>query len=83
MASLSPVENEFASYIIRVEIMGKRGKKVPVLLSKSICEIIEVLLQTGNNCSNKSLKSVCLRKPIFNSEDAMSEQLSYRVCSFM
>lgn len=44
--SLSPVEKTIISKLTRIEIRGKRGKRVPVLLRKSHINAIDLLLET-------------------------------------
>ncbi|XP_033759896.1 uncharacterized protein LOC117342041 isoform X2 [Pecten maximus] len=43
--SLTPVEKKMCSLFQRVEIRGKKGRKVPVLLTKDLIEAIDLLLK--------------------------------------
>lgn len=43
--TLSPLEKELSKLLTRIEIKGKRGKKVPVFLTVRMNESIDLLLQ--------------------------------------
>ncbi|KAL1272198.1 hypothetical protein QQF64_028060 [Cirrhinus molitorella] len=43
--TLSPLEKELSKLLTRIEIRGKRGKKVPVFLTKRMKESIDLLIQ--------------------------------------
>ena len=44
--SLSPFEVELCKSLTRVEIRGKHGRKVPMLLTKSLTQAIDLLMKT-------------------------------------
>ncbi|XP_026099805.1 uncharacterized protein LOC113070616 [Carassius auratus] len=48
--ALTDLENKLCQYFKRVEIRGKRGRKVPVLLTPSMQESISLLLENRNTC---------------------------------
>lgn len=48
--SLTPVEQKLAENLIIVEIEGKRGRKVPVILSSIIKECIDILIRHRDEC---------------------------------
>ncbi|XP_070571325.1 uncharacterized protein [Ptychodera flava] len=44
LASLSSTEKELLKYFTRIETRGKRGGKVPILLSPMTCDVMELLV---------------------------------------
>ncbi|XP_030294982.1 uncharacterized protein LOC115594830 isoform X4 [Sparus aurata] len=49
-ASLSPVEQKLARHFSRVEIMGKRGRKVAVLLNPEVLSAATLLAEKRDTC---------------------------------
>ena len=49
-ACLTPLENKMCSFFTRVEIRGKQGRGVPVLLKPSIVSAMELLVDTRELC---------------------------------
>ncbi|XP_030251292.1 uncharacterized protein LOC115568284 isoform X4 [Sparus aurata] len=49
-ASLSPVEQKLARHFSRVEIMGKRGRKVAVLLNPEVLSAATLLAERRDTC---------------------------------
>lgn len=47
---LSEVERKLCNHFTRIEIRGKRGRKVPVLLKPAVVSAIELLLETREKC---------------------------------
>lgn len=48
--ALTYLENKLCQYFRRVEIRGKRGRKVPVLLTPSMQESISLLIENRSRC---------------------------------
>ncbi|XP_067312125.1 uncharacterized protein [Pseudorasbora parva] len=48
--ALTDLENKLCQYFKRVEIRGKRGRKVPVLLTPSMQESISLLIENRSRC---------------------------------
>lgn len=48
---LTPFERKMCEYFARVEIRGKRGRMVPVLLKPSMVTAMELLAETRESCS--------------------------------
>lgn len=48
--SLTPVEQKLAEHLVIVEIEGKRGRKVPVILSSILKESIDILIRHRDEC---------------------------------
>lgn len=48
--ALTALEQKFCSYFVRISIVGKRGRKVPVLLSPLMKESLDVLNETRQVC---------------------------------
>ncbi|XP_077367808.1 uncharacterized protein LOC144033086 isoform X5 [Festucalex cinctus] len=49
-ACLTPLENKMCEFFTRLEIRGKRGRGVPVLLKPSMVSAMELLAQTREMC---------------------------------
>ncbi|XP_030586474.1 uncharacterized protein LOC115781159 isoform X6 [Archocentrus centrarchus] len=49
-ACLTPLENKMCDFFTRVEIRGKRGRGVPVLLKPSMVSAMELLVETRESC---------------------------------
>lgn len=47
---LSPLENKMCDFFTRVEIRGKRGRGVPILLKPSVVSAMELLVETRELC---------------------------------
>lgn len=47
---LTPVENKMCEFFTRVEIWGKRGRGVPVLLKPSMVSAMELLAESREKC---------------------------------
>ncbi|KAK7475438.1 hypothetical protein BaRGS_00033319, partial [Batillaria attramentaria] len=69
LSALSPLEKQLVNNFTRVEVRGKRGRRVPVLLTDTMCEEVEQLLalrdQVGVNPANQYL----FARPFFVSID--------------
>lgn len=48
--SLSELEKQLCKHFHRVEIRGKRGRKVPILLTPDMLESMELLVKTRSDC---------------------------------
>ncbi len=56
--SLTKLEQELCNELTRLEIQGKRGKKVPVLLTKDMVESMNMLNEAGAKWASTS-QSLC------------------------
>ena len=72
LEALSALEKKLLANFVRVEVRGKRGKKVPILLtanmSKEIGKLIELRSEVGVSDRNEFV----FARPYFSSEDHMS-----------
>ncbi|XP_059907746.1 uncharacterized protein LOC132457512 isoform X3 [Gadus macrocephalus] len=48
--ALSDIEKQLCKYFTRIEIRGKRGRKVPVLLTPAVVESLELLTKQRSAC---------------------------------
>ncbi|RUS80545.1 hypothetical protein EGW08_011685 [Elysia chlorotica] len=66
LESLSKVEKILVNNFLRVEIMGKRGRAVPILLTPKIAEGIQLLCDTRENIINPENRYL-FGRPFFHS----------------
>lgn len=69
LEALSDIEIKLASNFRRVEMPGKRGRKVPVLLTRTMCKEIDVLLATRDEIGVCASNAYVFARPFFASED--------------
>lgn len=69
MAAMSPVEKQLVSNFMWIEIIGKRGRKVPVLLTKTMQEEVEELVGTREKVGINVSNIYVFARPYFESED--------------
>ena len=48
--SLTPIEQKLMQNLHLVEVFGKRGRKVPILITPDVKESIDMLLQKREEC---------------------------------
>ena len=66
-ASLSPFELKLCQYFKRVKIRGKRGRKVPVILTKKLLAVVELIVNLRNAVGvNPENKCLCSSNNEFN-----------------
>lgn len=61
--SLSKWEKKLCQSLMRVEIRGKRGRRVPVLLTQSIMEMIDILMKTRKEVGVSSSNTFLFPRP--------------------
>ncbi|XP_016376678.1 uncharacterized protein LOC107715123 [Sinocyclocheilus rhinocerous] len=61
--ALSELENKLCQYFKRLEIRGKRGRKVPVLVTPSMQESIRLLIENRNRCGVPNENSFLFARP--------------------
>ncbi|XP_016417564.1 uncharacterized protein LOC107747529, partial [Sinocyclocheilus rhinocerous] len=61
--ALSELENKLCQYFKRLEIRGKRGRKVPVLVTPSMQESIRLLIENRNGCGVPNENSFLFARP--------------------
>lgn len=72
LSSLSDFEKKLVDNFMRVEIEGKRGRKVHVLLTADMCREIDELLETRHKVGVNSENAFIFSRPFFSSEDHMA-----------
>nr|XP_055049347.1 uncharacterized protein LOC129434425 [Misgurnus anguillicaudatus] len=61
--ALSELENKLCQYFKRIEIRGKRGRKVPVLVTPSMQESINLLIKYRDRCGVPNENSFLFARP--------------------
>ncbi|KAL8582707.1 hypothetical protein ACOMHN_058084 [Nucella lapillus] len=70
--SLSALEKELVRNFVCVEIPGKRGRKVPVLLTRDMVKEIDQLCASRHDVEVCSLNDYVFARPYYSSEDHIS-----------
>lgn len=75
--ALSELENKLCQYFKRIEIRGKRGRKVPVLVTPSMQESINLLTENRSMCGVQNENSFLFARPFamtyFRGSDCIRE----------
>lgn len=72
MLSLSDLEKHLVNNFTRIEVDGKRGKKVPILLTSTMCSEIDELLKTRDGVGIAEGNPYIFSQPFFASESHMA-----------
>ena len=76
---LSEFERKLCLHFSRVEICGKRGRKVPVLLKPSMVSAMELLVETRELCGvpaeNPFMFARCGAMSVYTEEESASTKL--------
>lgn len=67
LKSLSPFEKKLCQNLIRVEIRGKRGRKVPVLFPTNVQESVELLIKTRDEVGISPSNPYIFARPYYGS----------------
>jgi hypothetical protein len=67
LKSLSPFEKKLCENLIRVEIRGKRGRKVPVLFPRNAQESVELLIKTRDEVGISPSNPYIFARPYYGS----------------
>ncbi len=75
--ALTELENKLCQYFKRVEIRGKRGRKVPVLVTPSMHESISLLIENRSRCGVPNKNPFLFARPsaltFFRGSDCIRE----------
>ncbi|KAL1268444.1 hypothetical protein QQF64_033807 [Cirrhinus molitorella] len=92
---LSEFERKLCNHFTRVEIRGKRGRKVPVLLKPSLVSAMELLVKTHEVCGVPAQNPFifarsgamsayrggeCVRRALLNLDENEADQLAHFLC---
>ncbi|KAF7641710.1 hypothetical protein LDENG_00274210, partial [Lucifuga dentata] len=69
LESLSPFEKKLCENLIRVEVRGKRGRKVPVLFPAHIRESMELLIKTREEVGISPSNPYIFARPYYGSQE--------------
>ncbi|XP_070212811.1 uncharacterized protein [Littorina saxatilis] len=72
LSALSDMEKELVAHFTRVEVCGKRGRRVPVLLTKAMHAEIEQLLLSREEVGVRSSNPYVFARPYFDSEQHLA-----------
>ncbi|XP_070178597.1 uncharacterized protein [Littorina saxatilis] len=72
LSALSDMEKELVAHFTRVEVCGKRGRRVPVLLTKAMHAEIEQLLLSREEVGVMSSNPYVFARPYFDSEQHLA-----------
>ena len=70
VTSLSPWERDLCKHLERVEIRGKRGRKVPVLLTKEMKSSLDVLVEARDHAGVSKTNQFLFALPAESSQNA-------------
>ncbi|XP_061772613.1 uncharacterized protein LOC133562524 [Nerophis ophidion] len=73
LKSLSQFEKKLCQNLIRVEIRGKRGRKVPVLFPTNVHESVELLIKTRDEVGISTSNLYILARPCYGSLENIRE----------
>ncbi|KAM4592751.1 uncharacterized protein PAE49_003226 isoform 2-T2 [Odontesthes bonariensis] len=71
LESLSPFEKKLCENLIRVEVRGKRGRRVPVLFQTSIKESVELLIKTREEVGISPTNPYIFARPFYGSQESI------------
>ncbi|XP_041853923.1 uncharacterized protein LOC121648062 [Melanotaenia boesemani] len=71
LESLSPFEKKLCENLTRVEVRGKRGRKVPVLFTINIKESVELLIKTREEVGISPTNPYIFALPFFGSQESI------------
>ncbi|XP_070403971.1 uncharacterized protein [Nothobranchius furzeri] len=71
LESLSPFEKKLCENLIRVEVRGKRGRKVPVLFPLNIKESVELLIKTRKEAGISPTNPYIFAHPFYGSQEGI------------
>ncbi|XP_062278057.1 uncharacterized protein LOC133983118 [Scomber scombrus] len=71
LESLSPFEKKLCENLIRVEVRGKRGRKVPVLFPTNIKDSVELLIQTREEVGISPTNPYIFARPFYGSQESI------------
>lgn len=71
LESLSPFEKKLCENLTRVEIRGKRGRKVPVLFPTNVRESVELLIKTRDKVGISPSNPYIFARPYFGSQESI------------
>jgi len=80
LAALSVLEKKLIHRFVRVEVKGKRGRKVPVLLTATMCEKI-TLNATRDQVGVSMANEFVFARPNFQSEDHLAGHKALRMAA--
>lgn len=69
LESLSPFEKKLCQNLTRVEIRGKRGRKVPVLFPTNVKESVDLLIKTRDEVGISPTNPYIFARPYFGSQE--------------
>ncbi|XP_031174403.1 uncharacterized protein LOC116063546 [Sander lucioperca] len=69
LESLSPVEKKLCQKLTRVEVRGKRGRKVPVLFPTNVKESVELLIKTREEVGIPPNNPYIFARPCYGSQE--------------
>ncbi len=71
LESLSPFEKKLCENLTRVEVRGKRGRKVPILLPANVKESVELLIKTREDAGISPSNPYIFARPYYGSQENM------------
>ncbi|XP_073781211.1 uncharacterized protein isoform X2 [Danio rerio] len=71
LESLSPFEKKLCENLTRIEIRGKRGRKVPILLPANVKESVELLIKTREDAGISQANPYIFARPNYGSLENM------------
>ncbi len=69
LESLSPFEKKLCENLTRVEVRGKRGRKVPILLPANVKESVELLIKTRADAGISPSNPYIFARPYYGSQE--------------
>ena len=72
LLSLSKLEKHLVQNFVRIEVDGKRGRKVPILLTSEMCREIDELLKTRDKAGIVEENPYIFSRPFYSSETHMA-----------
>ncbi|XP_073690489.1 uncharacterized protein [Garra rufa] len=71
LESLSAFEKKLCENLTRVEVRGKRGRKVPILLPANVKESVDLLIKTREHVGISSSNPYIFARPFYGSQESI------------
>lgn len=71
LESLSPFEKKLCENLTRVEVRGKRGRKVPILFQVNVKESVDLLIKTREDAGISPRNPYIFARPYYGSQENM------------